>query len=777
MKLRLVGLLVFAITPLVVCVTVYGFCRWTAQWQEIPVALGWSASRPVWLLHPRWGEQFPSSRISAAQRQAWAAHNRPAMEKQVNTHGLSLVLRDGLTPHDYHPLALVLCSGLSPDALELFVKYPSDSFYNERVEGILAASSHDLLVRADWLANRWGRPRDRNLKQLRADDQGVISRWLQIPAQNQNGAVSDNRWNVLVEAGLVLLSNVPEEAWGHDVGFVTTAGVPDARTWRPIELKSLDATSRASYIALIEQFVRAGTGDLESPFEQRAALAWRELGLDANAATFVGTNDQGTSSRIVGWHCSLHLEGLVSLADESFLQSQYEAAVDWIELAEKLAQAMAESVKSPWIYNYVQKKRAELRGIAQTWGQSEDCPPEVATHMAAVLGSVRPATPRTPAAPSAYLLPAIYLDNLSRAFLSICVVTWTAAGLGCLCLKFWRNEPDGGSAFDRVPGGSLFVAVLAVVLVLAAFGLLESCNYLGEGSASVGYGIAGIVFTVMILMSAWWLVARELAHDGDPSGLPFRRRMFGLIGCGVIAVACRLLLSIGASQGRISDSFEQFERWAFDPTHERLPAFLRVAFALAFPALLVTYAVLRGKRWTREPERRPLFHPIVVAVAGLVLGNWFLFGPFGDWLNRGRAPAPRHPTEWTPAAVAADTFGNVLNEHFYWSRGKPPTPGPQFGRGFNLLTSTLALRVTNLGFWLVLACAALWAFETWRRDRAKRLKEPKEARSNDNDPRIGRIWLAGVVRSCSWLGLIALAAHAWCTLGLGYCASRVIAQG
>jgi hypothetical protein len=85
--------------------------------------------------------------------------------------------------------------------------------------------------------------------------------------------------------------------------------------------------------------------------------------------------------------------------------------------------------------------------------------------------------------------------------------------------------------------------------------------------------------------------------------------------------------------------------------------------------------------------------------------------------------------------------------------------------------------VAHLGFWLVLACATLWAFEAWRRDRANRWKYRKEAGSVDNDPSIGPVWLAGVIQSCFWLGLIALALHAWCTLGLGYCVSQVIAQG
>jgi hypothetical protein len=777
MKLRLVGLLLFVVAPLGACVSLYGFRTWTAQWGEVPVALCWSASRPIWLLHPRWGEQFASAQRSATERRAWAAQRRPANQKHADPYGLSLVLRDGLAPHDDHPLALVLCSGLSTDALELFLRHPSDSFYNETIEGIVVASPYDPLVRADWLANRWGRPGGRNLNQLRADDQGVISRWTQMPAQHGNGAASANSWSVLVEAGQVLLSNFAEGVWGHDVRFDSTAGVPDMQTWRPIELKPLEATSREAYVTLVEQFVRTGPGDLELPFEQRAAQASQELGLDAKAATFAGTSDQGTSSRIVGWHCSLHLEGLADLADESFAQGQYATAADWIEQAEKLAQTMAESVRSPWIYNYLLRKRKELAGIAQTWGQSEDCPPEVAARMAAVLGRVRPAIPRTLPAPSAFLLPAIYLDNLARAFLSTCVVTWAAAGLGWMCLKFRRIEPSQVTDGDPVHGGSLFVAVLAVVLVVAALGLLESCNYFGEDSANIGYGIAGIVLTVTMLMGAWWLVARELAHDGDPSGRAFRRRMFGLIGCALIVVICRLLAGIGASPGRIGFSFAQFERWAFDPTHERLPPFLRVTFALAFPGLLVTYAVLLAKRMSREPHGPALIHPVAVAVVGLVLGNWFLFGPFGEWVHRGRSPAPRHPTEWTPTAVAADTFGNVLNDHFYWSRGKPPAPGAQFGRGLNPLTATAALRVTNIGFWLVLVCAALWAFESWRRDRTKRLKEPRETRSNEPDPRIGRVWLAGVVRSCFWIGLVSLAFHAWCTLGLGYCVSRVIAQG
>jgi len=357
--------------------------------------------------------------------------------------------------------------------------------------------------------------------------------------------------------------------------------------------------------------------------------------------------------------------------------------------------------------------------------------------------------------------------------LSICVVTWVAAGAGWLWLRIWRRE--AASAVDSDYGGPLFVSVLAVVLTAVAFSLLEACDYFGEGSASVGYGIAGIVFLIAMLMGAWWLVARELAYGGEPSGLSFRRRMFGLVGCAVIALACRLLTGIGAHQGRIGSSFERTERWTFDPAHVRIPTLLRGAVAFAFPALLSTYAVLRGKRWSRNPQNRPLFHPLFVAVAGLAFGNWLLFGPFGEWTHHARSPAPSHPTEWTPTAVAADTFGNELNDYFYGSRGKPPSP--QYGRGWNMLTATLAVRVTNFGVWFALACAALWALETWRRDRANRLKDRKEGKTNDDQPSNNTAWLTGVTRSCFWLGFIALALHAWSTLGLGYCVSQVIAQG
>jgi hypothetical protein len=579
-----------------------------------------------------------------------------------------------------------------------------------------------------------------------------------------------------VDAAIILLSSIPERHWGRDVGFSFVAGVPEMRNWRPIPLESLDAANRKAYIATMEQFLRTGPRDLELPFEQRAANTWCELGLDSKAARFVGANDQGTSSYIVGWHCSLHLESLETCAGNALVHGEFDVAADWIELGTTIANEIAESVQSPWIYNYVQKERAKLNALAQSLQQSPSCPRAVAGRMAEVLGRLRPAPARALAAPSAYILPSVYLDNISRAFLSICAVTWAVAGVCWLCLLLGRGARRRELEAGCIRGASPFVLLPTIVLAIVAIGLLEACNYLGEGAGSVGYGIAGIVLTVVLLMGAWWLVARELAPYGDASSVRLRRRMLGLAGCAVIAVAARLLLSFGEGDRRVSANFVQFERWAFDPTHQRLPGILRVAFGLAFPSLLLAYALLRGKRWQRDPANGPLLHPAIVALVGLVLGNWLLFGPFGEWLHGDRSPAPSHPTEWTPSAVATDTFSGVLNDHFYWSRGKTPVPGSEFGRGWNLLTATAALRVTNLGFWLVLACAALWAFEAWRRQRPSRLKDSEEARLHVMPHSMGLVWLTGVGRSCFWLGLIALAIHAWCTLGAAFCVSRVIAE-
>jgi hypothetical protein len=85
----------------------------------------------------------------------------------------------------------------------------------------------------------------------------------------------------------------------------------------------------------------------------------------------------------------------------------------------------------------------------------------------------------------------------------------------------------------------------------------------------------------------------------------------------------------------------------------------------------------------------------------------------------------------------------------------------------------MAIRILDLGLWLVLAtgvlCRVVFIRRAWiaRFARSSQAIPDKEAADQH--------WLRGVVWSCLWIGLAGLIIHAWCTLGLGYCLSRVVA--
>lgn len=702
----------------------------------------------------------------AHRRAAFGGDFRPDSERQY-TLGQLLALGDGLTPHDDHPLSLVLSSRLKPDAADSFIQDPYGLAYQRQ----MAEIPRDVFMQAEWLATFSNRP---HFPQLRDQVSQVSSaRRPSLLSSDPNLSPSEIAWRALVEASHILVTD--NSSFGHNVGFHNAANVPEMTLWRPFQVRSLTESESAAYMAALEQFVRAGASELQAPFEERSAEFWRELGLDTAAAEFAAKNDQGASSRLVGWHCSLHLEALVELSETAALSNQFESAADWFELAAKVANRMAESVRSPSIYNYVLKKRAALRSDAQDAARSGDCPPEIAARLKNVIDSLQPTGFRSIAAPARELLPALCLDSLSRAFLSTAVVT---ALVGCaiwLCCRF-SVQPRAKSP-DASAGWPFVVAIVAIVPTLLTLCLLEASNCLGEGAGSVTYGVMGIAFTVAILMGAWSLIVSERVRDGDSSERSLRRRLHSLVGFAVIAISCRLLLSFGSGQSRLGPGFSQLQRWGFDPSHERLPIAFRIVFTMAFPILLGWYAWLRHKRWERNPSDLPLVHPVIFAVAGVVLGAWMLLGPFGEWVNRGLGPAPSYPTEWTPAVVAADAYGNLLEAEYFWTRARTSASTATFGRGANLLTATLALRLTNLGFWLVVNCAVIWAFTIWCSDRPSRTRHRSNLNLNEPPQSFGFTWLDGLWRSSFWLASIALVLYGWSTFGAAYCINRVMAHG
>src|SRR5262245_15070689 len=97
MRFWLVALISLAILPLAICLVRYASPACTGACNEIPIALGWSAPRPVWLSHQQWIYQYEATRLSQIHRPTGRSPASVSLPK--NAHGLSLILRDDLMMH------------------------------------------------------------------------------------------------------------------------------------------------------------------------------------------------------------------------------------------------------------------------------------------------------------------------------------------------------------------------------------------------------------------------------------------------------------------------------------------------------------------------------------------------------------------------------------------------------------------------------------------------------------------------------------------------------
>ena len=126
---------------------------------------------------------------------------------------------------------------------------------------------------------------------------------------------------------------------------------------------------------------------------------------------------------------------------------------------------------------------------------------------------------------------------------------------------------------------------------------------------------------------------------------------------------------------------------------------------------------------------------------------------------------------------AADELGGIV-QSYESDHGSSPTRVPmlKYLGGWNMLTGSLVLRITNVGVWLAAACGLIWAGVVWfqsRRTKPNTRDAPDDAECN-RSAKAAR-WLVGTGWSCLWLGLASLALHAWCTLAMAYCVNRIMA--
>ena len=201
---------------------------------------------------------------------------------------------------------------------------------------------------------------------------------------------------------------------------------------------------------------------------------------------------------------------------------------------------------------------------------------------------------------------------------------------------------------------------------------------------------------------------------------------------------------------------------------------------LLLAGLLVTYGALIARRRARQPGSRTVLHPLLPLCLGLLLGGGILLVPFLDTNPGGGRVAASGSAEWSPAMRAADEVGWRVRSYEMDQASSWPSRVAQYEYmfGWNPLTATLVVRVTNVGVWLVMACGLIWAAILCFGSRTRKASTnvATDATEADRSPVPAR-WLVSTAWSCLWLGLANLALHAWCRLAMAYCVSRVITQG
>src|SRR5262249_46379597 len=156
-------------------------------------------------------------------------------------------------------------------------------------------------------------------------------------------------------------------------------------------------------------------------------------------------------------------------------------------------------------------------------------------------------------------------------------------------------------------------------------------------------------------------------------------------------------LRSGGPGPSLPQPYEDVLLWGFDPAHRQLPPMLRYSLGLIVPALLIGFSVLRRRRWKEQPADPPVVLPAFASLAGVWLGAWILIGPPGEALRARDERALPYATEWSPAVAAADLVSDSLAAYEAAQSGRwlsSRGPGLGIGRGWNLLTASLAVRVT-----------------------------------------------------------------------------------
>ena len=777
---RATGTLLFiVVAPLVASCVLFDRQLWTSQWTDVGVGLGWWASRypksdaiaAPNMIQRRW---VPTDQLKS--RAVPVPDSAPADEQ----HGQILIRGTYFTPHDNHPFAPILWSELSWNAQWLL----SDSNYfgwNETAEALdraMRRAPDDPLLRADWLATVWSRKPTEYKGRLIELAEATAGASRDDDITRTNSPIGQI-WPLLVEASWLWAEGI-EESQGP-LGFVGVLwthinNAPGLSFWPTRRIELPEGTNKRRYLAVVEELSRLKPEQyLESPLEDRTRTAWRHVGLSDAIAAFASKEDMGVVNEIILWHCQTNMEVLSNLAVESLQDRALEEAADRVETAERIATLIMESVRSPWVHNFVQDKRLGLTGIAAGVLGRPDCPPEVTGRMNAIIRKIYGAGPAKPAATvSPFVAPAIFLDNLARGSLSAGVVCWLTAAMGALVCWVNARSRRLDQSFPNQPPGTVGKTIATILLAVAALTAVECTNLLGQRIASLTYAILGIVLVLIGVAWVVWLLINELSHRQQrwrwvPTG------RLGWLVCFMVLLGALRFFQV-RTQGNLgaANVLEQFTTWAADPLHVRIAPVLAYVTGGVVAGCLFSYSVLRWRRLRREHGEPPLVAPWLTTVVSVLVAIRLVIGPPGELLSSRMPPAPYLDPEWSPSVATASSVAAMFDAYEMQLSGKPMVF--TYHPGFNLLTVSTALRVTSFGWWLVAGCILMWATSVYRYRPSKR-NQTDSAESGADARNLARTFAGGLTWSCIWLGFLALTVHAWSTLALSYCVHQVLARG
>jgi hypothetical protein len=741
-----VAFLLLAAAPLGVSLLLYGHQRWTAQWTEALVAYGCLAPRFPWneevfMTRPT---EMDKAQPLALERLFLSTDDGGDAELARRLHGLCLILGERREPFGFDPAKLIWWSELSRDGRRLFAESWDFERFDPRLRTALSNAPHDMLLEADLIfgaRSTWWRVAERaeSQAQIVPEPADRIDSAAETDVEFSGPPEVGELWGLLAHATRVLKHNAAPQSPHVIVAWIQWGNAPSMYggfAWRT-ESVPLTKWCDDEYFRAMESLSRSRAAEhLERPLEDRVQRVWEALGLEPRTATYAARNGRSSAALAVGRQCALHLELMEKLVTDAFEHDDLEHAARWVELLEGVSAVLENSVKSPWVYNYVQKKHCGAGGYAQLVRGHPACPTDVAVRMAAIMSRTPTVTPRS-APPSRATLAAFCLDNFARSSLRIAAATLLAALIGAVHLRKRRHSSIHAGAVigtRRAP----VVAAAACAIVAAAFAVLEASNLLGKHVASWSYVSVLVAIVVAIALFLVWLTISLLIRD------QLRRRVAWLVGFMLVLAAMRPLVGLDSPGVGISVQ-------------------LRLFLGALLAATSITYAAVRWHRARRDPHVTPAIHPLVLGALSLWFSLWIVTGPPGERL-RGPQQA------WLDFGNESSAIMEQVEPLAYLFQG-PNVASPAHGLGFYLLALSIAARMIHFGLWFILACVALWLIVN------RGAKVGRAAGTADAGEQAGPVCLTGVTWSCLWMGLVSLAIHAWCTLGAGYCFCRVLSHG